>query len=80
MTNEAKIDEILLLLHKYEDYPRLTHEELVFLRHLIEEKKLENQSRRAIYNKIISGGIWAALVATFLACLTSFKQWLITTM
>lgn len=70
------MDEILALLKEMRK-TRISHEELIFLRELIEEKKLEKESWRAIRNKVISGTVWAGLAATFMACLFAFKQWLL---
>lgn len=80
---EDKLDELLLLVRetltvKKEDkeYREKHAEEHRFLRALIEERQASTAFKRAIAQKVISGGVWAIVVGIVGAILFTVKAWL----
>lgn len=57
-----KLDKIVELLEK-KDHDRLTKEELVLVRELIEKLKEDKEIRKALKTKLLSHGMLAGLTA-----------------
>lgn len=81
---EERMDKLLVLveetlIQKKEDkeYRERHRDEHTFLRTLIEEHEANAQFKRALIQKIISGGVWALIVALGGAVMFSVKAWLL---
>lgn len=70
--NEEEIKEVLSLLREMKK-DRLSHEEIAILRELIKAKKYENEIKKAVLIKILSGTAWA--VVSGIALAASFGLW-----
>lgn len=55
---------------------KLSHEEIAFLRQLIQKEKEEAEIRKAIKTKLATGSIWAVVSAILIACGYTLQQWL----
>lgn len=81
---DKKLDELLELVRqaitiKEEDktYREKHAAEHRFLRTLIEEREASVQFKRAVAQKVITGGIWALIVALGSAAIFSAKAWIL---
>jgi ribosomal protein S13 len=75
MIDEYKVEKILNLLEDMK-LQRLSHEEIAFIRELINKQKEENEIRVSIKKKITVGGVWAILSGIVAGVGFLLKHWL----
>ena len=82
-TIEEKLDRLLTLIEETlvvrkedKEYRQKHAEEHSFLRTLIEDAEYSKQFKRELTKKLVSGGIWALIVAIGSSLAFTIKHWI----